>query len=327
MTIPILRGMLVGIGIFLIIPITSCSAQNPVRKEPQIQLDKTHLHSFDGDKLPYTKWISGQDTELVIIGVHGISGATSDFRPLAKHVLAELPTVSIYGAETRGQGKDPVKERRGHIHNREEWFKDLTTFTGLIRKRHPQAKIVWCGESMGSLIVLHTYAWSEDRKNLCDAMVLASPITDIRSDFPQWKIVAANLAGFLFPKARVSLESLSGEDEVRVTKDTIHQEQASTNSYHIKKHTLRLLTTLGNMMQTSRKASQKLDLPLLVLHGGKDVFSDPKDVKRFFESLPPQIPATRKFYPESFHLLFHDHQSDKVVADIAKWIKALPAGK
>ncbi|MDC0302683.1 lysophospholipase, partial [bacterium] len=88
-----------------------------------------------------------------------------------------------------------------------------------------------------------------------------------------------------------------------------------------------LLTTLGNMMQTSRKASQKLDLPILVLHGGKDVFSDPKDVERFFEGLPAEIPSTRKFYPESFHLLFHDHQSDQVVADITEWIKDLPPKK
>ena len=323
MLIPILRGMLVGIGIFLFVPITSCSAQNAVPQEPQIRLDKTDFHTFDGDKLPYTRWMPKQEPELVIIGVHGISGAISDFRPLAKHVLSELPEIALYGAETRGQGKDPVKERRGHVYKREDWFKDLTSFTALIRKKHPKAKIVWCGESMGSLIILHTYAYADDRENLCDAMVLASPITEIRSDFPRWKIQVANLAGFLFPKARVSLESLSGEDEVRVTKDTIHKEQAETNSYHIKKHTLRLLTTLGNMMQTSSKASQKLDIPLLVLHGGKDVFSDPADVKNFVEKLPDKVDVTRKFYPESFHLLFHDHQSDKVVDDIGKWIKIL----
>ncbi|MDG2400654.1 MAG: alpha/beta fold hydrolase [Akkermansiaceae bacterium] len=327
MIIPILRGVFVGIGIFILIPLASCSAQNRVAKQAQIRLSKTHFHSFDGAKLPYTKWGSKEEPELVIIGVHGISGASSDFRPLAKHIVAKYPKMTLYGSETRGQGKDPVKERRGHIHNREEWFKDLTTFTSLIRKHHPKARIVWCGESMGSLIVLHTYARIKKREARCDAMILASPITDIRSDFPQWKISVANIAGFLFPKARVSLESLSGEDEVRVTKNTIHQEQASTNSYHIQKHTLRLLTTLGKMMQTSRKASQKLDLPLLVLHGGKDIFSDPKDVKRFFDGLPEKTRATRKFYPESFHLLFHDHQSDKVVADIATWVDTLPSEK
>ena len=177
---------------------------------------------------------------------------------------------------------------------------------------------------MGSLIILHAFAESQDRQNLCDAMILASPITAIRSDFPQWKISVANLAGFLFPKARVSLESFSDEQEVRVTKDTVHSEQATTNSYHVKKHTLRLLTTLGNMMQTSQKASQKLTIPLLVLHGGKDIFSDPKDVEAFVANLPKTTKATRKFYPESFHLLFHDHQSKKVITDIATWLKSQP---
>jgi len=325
MKISMIRALLVSIGIFLI-PIftTSCSAQTTMPDTPKIRLDQTHLHSFDGDKFPYTKWLPEEEPEIVIIGVHGISGASSDFRPLAKHLLSDLPKVALYGPETRGQGNDPVKERRGHIRNRQDWFKDLTSFPSLIRQKHPKAKIIWCGESMGSLIILHAFAESQDRKNLCDAMVLASPITAIRSDFPQWKVSAANLAGLLFPKARVSLESFSDKEEVRVTKDTVHTKQAATNSYHIKKHTLRLLTTLGNMVQTSQKASQKLTVPLLIVHGGKDVFSDPKDVEAFVTNLPQTTTATRKFYPESFHLLFHDHQSDKVVADIATWIKALP---
>ena len=191
MIIPILRSILVGIGVFIFFPLTSCSAQNPTAKQAQIRLGKTTFRSFDGAEFPYTKWASKEDSKLVIIGVHGISGAASDFRPLAKHILAKHPNITLYGAETRGQGKDPIKERRGHIHNREEWFKDLTTFTSLVRKRHPKAKIIWCGESMGSLIVLHTYAQIKKHGVRCDAMILASPITDIRSDFPQWKISAA----------------------------------------------------------------------------------------------------------------------------------------
>ncbi len=326
MKIPMTRALAVSIGILLVAFVTSCSAQNPMPHPQKIRLDETHLHSFDGDILPYTKWLPKEEPELIIIGVHGISGAISDYRPLAKHILAELPKVAIYGAETRGQGNDPVKERRGHIGNRKDWFKDLTSFTSLIRQKHPNAKIVWCGESMGSLIILHAYAEAEDRQNLCDAMILASPITDIRSDFPQWKISLANFAGLLLPKARVSLESFSDQDEVRVTKDTVHTEQAATNSYHVKKHTLRLLTTLGKMMQGSKKASQKLNIPLLVLHGGKDVFSDPKDVETFVAQLPKTATGTRKFYPESFHLLFHDHQSDKVIADIAAWLKTTELG-
>lgn len=323
MLIPTLRIFALGAGLLSIPLVTSCSAQAPVPSPRKILLDQSHLHTFDGEKLSYTRWMPKDPPHTIVIGVHGISGAASDYQPLANHLLANNPGTAVYAAETRGQGNDPVKERRGHIRKQSDWFRDLTTFTELIRKRHPETRIIWCGESMGSLIVLHTYANARDRSALCDAMILSSPITAIRDDFPRWKITLANLAGFFFPKARLSLETLSGKSEVRVTRDTIHQDQAQTNSYHVERHTLRLLTTLGRMMQTAPEAGQKLEVPLLVLHGGKDVFSKSADVQAFVDGLPEEINVTRKFYPESFHLLFYDHQSDKVIAEIAKWIKSV----
>ena len=289
-----------------------------------VRLEKNTLHSFDGDQLPFTKWLPKSEPELVVIGVHGISGAASDYRPLADHLLSDLPGTAVYAAETRGQGNDPVKERRGHIRHRSEWFRDLYSFTRLIRKKHPKAKIVWCGESMGSLIVLQAYAATDDPKNRCDALILSSPIVDIRGDFPAWKEKAAHVLAAILPMYRVSLESLSEKDEVAVIKDGTHQEQATKNSYHIERHTLRLLSTLGDMIRKSNQAAQSIEIPLLFLHGGKDVFSDPKDVASFASQLPHPEKATRIYYPESYHLLFFDHESDRVIADITKWLKKLP---
>jgi len=318
--IPLIRVLLGVTGMFFL---THCATTPAVPDLSKIRLENDRLHSFDGDQFPYRTWMPKEEPELVIIGVHGISGAAADYNPLGSHLLTTLPRTAVYAAETRGQGNDPIKERRGHIDDKKEWFFDLVSFTHLIRKRHPMAKIVWCGESMGSLIVLHTYAHALRRQELCDAMILASPIVNIRGDFPKWKEYLANTLSVLFPKARVSLETLSGKDEVRVTKDTIHEEQATKNPYHIDRHTLHLLSTLGKMIRSMPEAARKLDIPVLVLHGGKDVFSDPKDVEAFFEKIPAAAPHTRKFYPESFHLLFHDHQSNLVVSDITTWLKNL----
>ncbi|MDB4354159.1 lysophospholipase, partial [Akkermansiaceae bacterium] len=234
-----------------------------------VRLEKKTLHSFDGDTLPFTKWVpeSGASPELIIIGVHGISGAASDYRPLAEHLLADLPRTAVYAAETRGQGNDPIIERRGHIRQRSDWFRDLYSFTRLIREQNPKAKIVWCGESMGSLIVLHSYAATTDPRNRCDAMILSSPIVDIRGDFPLWKEKAAHALAAVLPKYRVSLESLSGQKNVAVIKGGTHQEQAVKNPYHVERHTLRLLSTLGDMIRKSDQASQSIDIPLLLLHG------------------------------------------------------------
>ena len=318
------REQLTLLLLSLIVPfLTRCSTSLAV--PDSIRLENNALHSFDGDQLPYTKWLPQEEPEIVIIGVHGISGAAADYKPLATHLLANKTRIAVYSAETRGQGNDPIKERRGHVRKREDWFKDLYGFTTLIRKKHPKAKIVWCGESMGSLIVLHAYAAQMTQlkaQSPCDAIILSSPITEIKGDFPRWKIHAAHTLATIFPKARVSLETLSGQEEVKVTKDTVHQEQAETNPYHIKRHTLRLLSTLGDMIETSPQAGQALDLPVLILHGGNDIFSETKAVKRFAQNLPHPEKVTLKLYPESYHLLFHDHQSDKVIADIEKWLKS-----
>lgn len=310
---------------FLVLILTHCSTSLAV--PDTIRLEKNTLHSFDGDQLPYTKWLPKEEPDIVLIGVHGISGAAADYQPLATQLLANQTRVALYAAETRGQGNDPVKERRGHIRKREDWFRDLYGFTTLIRKKHPNAQIVWCGESMGSLIVLHAYAARMNELNAkppCEALILSSPITEIKGDFPRWKIHAAHALATLFPTARISLESLSGQDEVKVTKNTIHQDQAATNPYHLKRHTLRLLSTLGDMIETSQQAGQSLDIPTLILHGGNDIFSEPKAIERFAKNLPSQKEITRKFYPESYHLLFHDHQSDQVIKEIEKWLETLP---
>ena len=318
--IPVIRILLTIAGM-LFLP--HCASSQSVPDFTKIRLEDNELHSFDGDVFPYTAWMPKKEPKVVIIGVHGISGAASDYQPLGDHLLSDMPGVAVYAAETRGQGNDPIKERRGHISDRNDWFKDLVSFTHLIRKKHPTAKIIWCGESMGSLIVLHTYAHATQRDELCDAMILASPITDIRGDFPKWKEGMANTLAALFPKARISLETLSGQDEVHVTRDSVHEEQAAKNPYHIERHTFHLLSTLGKMMRSANEAGKKLDLPVLILHGGNDVFSDPQDVIRFTKNLPKAATPTRKFYPESYHLLFHDHQSDLVISDITKWLKGL----
>lgn len=319
------RGTLPHLLLSLLIPILTHCSSTSLSVPDAIRLEKNTLYTFDGDQLPYTKWEPQEEPELVIIGVHGISGAASDYKPLATHLLSNEHRIAVYAAETRGQGSDPIKERRGHIKKRENWYRDLYSFSKLVRKKHPKAKIVWCGESMGSLIVLHAYAASQTEAAIapCDAIILSSPIVEIRGDFPRWKINAAHTIATLFPKARISLESLSGEKKVRVTKNAVHQEQVNENSYHIKRHTFRLLSTLGDMIETSGKAGRSVDVPILVLHGGKDIFSEAAAVERFTQSLPEQDQVTRKYYPESFHLLFFDHQSDLVIKDIEEWLKSL----
>ena len=110
---------------------------------------------------------------------------------------------------------------------------------------------------------------------------------------------------------------------MRVIRDVVHQDQVQTNSYHVSAFTLRLLYTLGTMIESLPAQATRVELPVLLLHGGHDIFSRPDDVKAFSKRFPPGARVKRHFYPESYHLLFYNHQRGRVLADITRWLRYL----
>lgn len=274
----------------------------------------------------YRKWVrSTAEPDTVLIGLHGFSGASIDYENLANHLLKNQPDTAVYAYEVRGQGRDPLKERRGDIDDPANWSRDLLAFTDLVREEHPGARVVWFGESMGSLILSHTYrdVVANGGEAPCDAIGVTSPVVKIRDDFPKWKKELVRGVSKLAPGARVSLEALSGGEPVQMTEDTIHSEQSETNSWHVDRHTLRLLVTLGDMIEEMPECASQYQVPTLVLYGGQDFFTTPDDVKAFSSHIPESTDLTRKFYPEGHHLLMYDSVKEKVIADIADWLDEL----
>ncbi|MCW1887078.1 lysophospholipase [Luteolibacter flavescens] len=278
----------------------------------------------------YRKWMSAKaEPETVVIGVHGFCGASIDYENLGKRLLKDRPDMAVYAYEVRGQGKDPLKERRGDIDDPELWFSDLAKFSAMVRTKHPDARIVWFGESMGALIVSHAYeqAVAAGEKPPCDAIVLSSPVVKFREDFPKWKKDLVHGIAGVIPTARVSLETMAGGQQVQMTHDTVHSQQAETNSWHIDRHTLRLLVALSDLIDGMPDCARTFSVPTLVLHGGKDFFSSESDVKAFYGNVPKEANRTYKHYPESYHLLMYDDQKDKVIGDVEKWLARLPEAK
>ena len=311
--------------------LSSCAARLSTGKLPPCPvaapaLQNSTFTSFDGNQFPYHKWLPLDDSppSVIVVGFHGIAGASTDLSVLGKHLQERHSPVAVYAPDLRGQGNDPIPSRRGDIRDQRDWFNDFETFTRLVRQQHPKARIVWCGESMGSLIALHAVATcSSSRNPPCDALILSSPIAHVHDDFPQWKRTALRWGAILFPRWKISLERLSGEDEVRVIRDVVHQDQVQTNSYHVSAFTLRLLYTLGTMIESLPAQASQVKLPVLLLHGGHDIFSHPDDVEAFSKCFPPGARVKRHFYPESYHLLFYDHNREQVLADITRWIGSL----
>lgn len=272
----------------------------------------------------YRKWVAKHaEPDVVIIGLHGFDGASLDYENLGKYLLSSQPKTALYAYELRGQGNDPLKPRRGDIDHPADWYVDLDTFTRTIRKRHPGAKIVWMGESMGALILSHAWCQAPANRPPCDALILSSPVVKIREDVPKWKVDLLHLAADTAPLARISLDTLSGGQDVQMTHDSTHSTQVQTNAWHVEKNTLRLLSTIGDQISSMNECARTFDVPVLVLHGNKDFFTDESALREFVRHIPASTPKTVRIYPDSYHLLMHDRQKEKVVRDVGKWVDRL----
>ncbi|QTN33484.1 alpha/beta fold hydrolase [Akkermansiaceae bacterium] len=275
----------------------------------------------ESETFGYRTWKrKGVDPDLVVIGIHGFCGASVDYKNLGEHLVRRQPKTAVYAYEVRGQGSDPIHERRGDIGNPAEWYADLEAFTQLVEERHPRAKIIWYGESMGALIATHALSSAPPGKPPCDGLVLSSPIVRFKDEIEPWKPALVQVAAATLPLARVPIDAISGGQAVQMTSESVHTEQSKTNSYNIEKHTLRLLATLAKLIDGMNGCAEKLEVPTLVLHGGQDFFNSDSDVRGFFARIPANIPATYRNYPDAHHLLMYDEDRDKVFRDVGKWL-------
>lgn len=281
-----------------------------------------------GDSFGYRKWLSESvDPDVVIIGIHGFCGASIDYRNLGKHLLRHQPKTALYAYELRGQGSDPIHARRGDIGNPRQWYDDLFSFTEMVRGLHPDAKIVWYGESMGALIAAHAYRESAGSDvPPCDALVFSSPIVRFRDDIPAWTPGLVQVAASTLPLARISLDALSGGQNVQMTQKSVHSEQVKKNDYHVDQHSLRLIGTLTWLINGMNTCAGYFQVPVLVLHADKDYFNNDADVRGFVARIPETTHSTYKNYPNSYHLLMYDAKRETVFRDVRAWTDRLRGG-
>jgi len=272
----------------------------------------------------YRKWISESiEPEVVVIGIHGFCGAAIDYANLGNYLLQHRSRAGLYAYEVRGQGSDPIHERRGDIGDPQDWYRDLFAFTQLVKERHPGAKIVWFGESMGAMIASQALRESPANEPICDGLILSSPIVRFRDDIPAWTPGLVQIAATTLPLARVSLDTLSGGQDVQMTQTSRHTEQSKKNSYRVEAYTLRLIGALAGHIDNMNDCATRFRSPVLVLHGGKDYFNNDSDVRGFVARIPSGVSKTYHNYPQSYHLLMYDAKKEVVFHDVDLWLNKL----
>lgn len=277
--------------------------------------------AHDGQTFSAHSW-EDADCRAVIACIHGMNGSGEQFHPLPERIRG----YAFHAVDLRGQGSDPVPQRRGIALDFETQMLDIASFVAALRGAYAGLPIYLMGESMGSLLAAGYAGWSRksgDSRHAVEGLVLSVPVVGLRRKVPGFLRWILRRAAGIAPRARLTPSRFVNGKRTAppLTRDREYQDSLSGKPHHIKGFSLRFLVELGDVIAGSDLLAAGIHQPTLVLAAGRDCFVKPTQIDSWFE----KIPSTEKkllHYPEAYHLLWHDWDRDLVVADIAAWLSA-----
>jgi alpha-beta hydrolase superfamily lysophospholipase len=278
----------------------------------------------DGETFSYSLWgfdpLADQPPPAVVVAVHGLSGAALDYEPLGSH-LAQHRIVT-FALELRGQGNDPRVPRRGDLAQIDDWFKDLSAFFLLVRCRYPDVPIYYYGESMGAALLTRFLAQALELEQPA-GLILASPVVALLNKPPWWQEHLFRLFLWACPTHRINVRkftrSKKNEPPKLVTRDEEHRRWFETASHKLDLFTLRFFKCLRDLINGCSAAAPRIRPPVLVIYATHDIFIRSEQVEQFFAKLGSREKELRLF-PDSYHLLLHDHDKAQVLECIESWL-------
>lgn len=279
----------------------------------------------DGAAFPAERWEAQGSACGILIYIHGMGGAGSEFRTLAEQ--AARAGWAGFAINLRGQGLDPVPRRRGTELPLADIEKDIVAFAQEASGKHPSLPVYWCGESMGALILAHLLA--SRRQNLpADGAIFSAPVVQLRKPVSPVLRPVVRLFATLMPRFRLrpSLFVTGKAEAVLVTRDEEFRTRARLSGHYIEAFSIGFLNSLGNLIERSQELSRQITVPTLVLIGRQDIYVTVEQIQSWYDQLAASD-KTLKVYPEAYHCLWNDLDRENVIADILTWLEEQEANR
>lgn len=282
----------------------------------------------DGTTFTGLRWEPASGLPVgIVVAVHGLSGAASDFEPAGDYLRDR--GFALWSYNLRGMGKDPVEKRRGDLKRVDAWYGDLQAVLEAARSAHPGTPVYLLGESMGALIALQ-YARRGEKAAALDGLILSAPVVELEGELSWWQEFLARVFLLVAPWKRLDLgamgeEASDPETVNRVTRDPHYHAYLEQAPHRISSFSLRFLKQFMKLVEGASPTAEEIQVPVLVLYAEHDIFVKPEAVERFIRFFPEEgVEAT--YFPEAYHLLFHDPDTPKVLKRVEDWLRTRSPG-
>ncbi|MGI6226584.1 MAG: lysophospholipase [Peptococcales bacterium] len=266
------------------------------------------IKTTDGLNLFAQVWEPKGEISAVTLLVHGIGEHSGRYEFLANKFNQE--SIAIFAFDLRGSGRS--EGPRGHTPSYQMFMSDIDCLLKIVEERYPRKPKCLYGHSLGGNLVLN-YSLKYNPP-LCGAIV-TSPWLKLVFDPPLFKIILGEVMDKIWPSFSqengISAHHLSHDSEVvrKYMADPLVHNKIST----------RLFFEATRAGHWALECSEKLTLPLLLMHGTNDQITSPEASKAFFENQGSN--CTLKLWEGQFHELHNEVIKEDVINFTLNWLK------
>ncbi|PWU07483.1 MAG: hypothetical protein C5B47_06120 [Verrucomicrobia bacterium] len=285
-----------------------------------MECELTHFSAPDGERFTWQKWVPPGKLRAAMIAIHGMGAAASDFAPLGELLLKEK--MAVYAPNLRGQGLDPLVDRRGRELNVEQLLADVAAVVGEVRQDHPKAPLLFYGESMGALLLIRLLAADQHLFPIAGA-ILAVPVVELARPTPPIVRSAVQLVAKYLPSLTVLPQWFVNRKEkhtLHLSHDRDKQRSFENAPYLIKRFTASFINNMGLLISSANEAAERIRHPILVLGAGDDEFIYTDQLLQWFDRVG-STDKTLEIFPNSYHRLLFDQDQPEVEKALLNWLR------
>ncbi|HEV2611713.1 MAG TPA: alpha/beta hydrolase [Noviherbaspirillum sp.] len=296
-------------------------------------------HTFranDGTDVHYRYWAPATAPTAVIQIVHGAAEHGGRYERFARALVGQ--GYAVYATDHRGHGRTRIRSGELGDAGPDAWnrfVEDEQQLSQSLRERHPTAKLVLFGHSMGSFI---TQDYMTRRPDLLDAVILSG--TAYGPPPPKEAIEALNAVAQASPlgpsqiwsnrfadfnkpfTGKPGFEWLSRDpEEVRKYEEDPLAGFAFTNEL-----VRDFFQGMALLRDPAREARIPSGLPVLVIQGALDPVGANLQATHALLDRFNELGLTRvshHFYPEARHELLNETNRDEVQRDVLNWLASV----
>ena len=284
---------------------------------PGFTLETTGIqHSDDwfdgahGVRLYSQSWRPQRQPRAAVVVVHGLFEHSGRYVSLADYLVPL--GIAVASFDHRGHGRS--QGLRGYVNRFSDYLDDLGTFCRSVSEKYPEIPTFIFGHSVGGTIAASYFA---DHQHDFAGCILSAATTMPGESVTRSSIVLARALSAVLPRIGVSF----------IDPWAISRDQRVVDAYledplvYRGKIRARLGAELINEIERSLPSkAEKIEAPILLLHGRLDRLSNVEGSSRFFE-LVNSKDKSLKYYDGLYHELLNEPERAQVLADIGLWIE------